>query len=570
MKVYLSSKISLGFLISMLIIFSLGVASFIYIQKMINASRLSAQAEQIRFQAENIRSLFSEVENLETKYIVSGDEAFLQLYTRFHKDLLAKIREMNGLAVNRPYQRERINKLYEIGNERIPSPSEMTVNSARDSGNVILANSFFNEVKSIIEEIQHEEDLVHKELQASVTQQFYQFVFTFSGLIVAGLVILLTLTYVLNTNLRARTGAEKKLKEALADVHDLYDNAPCGYFSADNEGMLIKINETLLQWLGYEKVEIIHKVLVTDLLIGFSGEMNHENFLSELSSKGFIHDIECNIVLKNGISASVIINATAVKNKWGNLVSTRYSVFDNTARKNAEEKTMMLNRELEAFTYSVSHDLRAPLRSINGYSQILVEDYSAKLDEEGNRVIGTIIKNSNRMGQLIDDLLNFSHANRKAITKSNIEMNEFLQPILKELVEQERSRDIRLNVQPLLPCFADINMIRQVWINLLSNALKYTRKKPTSKIDVGSIHENGETIYFVKDNGVGFNMQYYDKLFGVFQRLHKMEDFDGTGVGLALVKRIIERHDGRIWAEAKLNEGAVFYFSIPNVGDVQS
>jgi light-regulated signal transduction histidine kinase (bacteriophytochrome) len=298
--------------------------------------------------------------------------------------------------------------------------------------------------------------------------------------------------------------------------------------------------------------------------------MNQKIFTSILNSKGFLQDIECKAVLKDKTDVSVIINATAIKNKWGDIITTRYSLFDNTARKIAEEKTWMLNRELEAFSYSVSHDLRAPLRSINGYAQILVEDHSGKLDDEGNRVIGTIIKNSNRMGQLIDDLLDFSHANRKKIAKSQIDMNEFLQPILTELVEQEKSRDIRIDVKPLLPCFADVNMIRQVWVNLLSNALKYTRKNTTAQIELGSIRENDETIYYVKDNGVGFNMQYYDKLFGVFQRLHKMEDFDGTGVGLALVKRIIERHDGRIWAEAKLNEGAAFYFSIPGISEVQN
>jgi light-regulated signal transduction histidine kinase (bacteriophytochrome) len=167
------------------------------------------------------------------------------------------------------------------------------------------------------------------------------------------------------------------------------------------------------------------------------------------------------------------------------------------------------------------------------------------------------------MGQLIDDLLDFSRAGRSEMAKSKINMNEFVRPILKELMENETKRKIQLNVRELGPAVADVNMIRQVWVNLLSNALKYTTKKEEACIEIGSSDDSLETIYYVKDNGVGFNMEYYDKLFGVFQRLHKARDFEGTGVGLAFVKRIIDRHRGRVWAEAKLNEGATFYFSIP-------
>lgn len=229
----------------------------------------------------------------------------------------------------------------------------------------------------------------------------------------------------------------------------------------------------------------------------------------------------------------------------------------------AELETKKINQDLEAFSYSVSHDLRAPLRSINGYSQILIEDYSEKLDDEGHRILNVIINNAKKMGQLIDDLLEFSRLGRQEIYRAMADVNEQVQNISSELMERETKRTIDLKIHPLGSAMIDPTMMRQVWINLIGNALKYSRNKEVATIEIGRTDENGKTVFYVKDNGAGFDMAYMDKLFGVFQRLHKANEFEGTGVGLALVKRIIDRHKGQIWAEAKVGEGATFYFSLP-------
>jgi light-regulated signal transduction histidine kinase (bacteriophytochrome) len=223
----------------------------------------------------------------------------------------------------------------------------------------------------------------------------------------------------------------------------------------------------------------------------------------------------------------------------------------------------LLNQELEAFTYSVSHDLRAPLRSITGYTQILKEDYSDKLDEEGKRVTQIVINNAKRMGQLIDDLLDFSRLGRKELSHAHVMMDDMVQDIVRELRPQEQDRQIEIKILPLKPSRGDHSMIRQVWVNLISNALKYSRNKAIAEIEIGSTEKNGQLTYYVRDNGAGFDMQYVEKLFGVFQRLHKINEFEGTGVGLALVKTIIKRHGGFVWAEGKVDEGATFYFSLP-------
>ncbi|HNW91065.1 MAG TPA: ATP-binding protein, partial [Bacteroidales bacterium] len=222
------------------------------------------------------------------------------------------------------------------------------------------------------------------------------------------------------------------------------------------------------------------------------------------------------------------------------------------------------NKELEAFAYSVSHDLRAPLRAINGFSKILSEDYAKIIDDEGKRLCGIIQSEANRMGQLIDDLLAFSRLSRSSMQVTLTDMTDMVRQIFDEAKEQYPDNKINFHLSELLPVSVDANLIRQVWINYLSNALKFSSKKEIIEIEVGCYKNLGEIIYFVKDNGAGFDMNYVNKLFGVFQRLHNINEFYGTGVGLAIVQRIINRHGGKVWAEGEVNKGATFYFSLPD------
>lgn len=221
------------------------------------------------------------------------------------------------------------------------------------------------------------------------------------------------------------------------------------------------------------------------------------------------------------------------------------------------------NQELEAFSYSVSHDLRAPLRAIEGFARILVEDYGDKLDPEAQRCLNIIIASTERMNRLIDDLLAFSRLTRTELEKRLIDMTELAQIVAVEIRRNHPGADVSVTIEPLLPARGDAAMLRQVWINLIENAFKFTRNRPKPRIEIGSYRDGANQVYYVRDNGVGFDMQYGHKLFNVFQRLHRADQFEGTGVGLAIVKRIIQRHGGQTWAEGKVNEGATFYFSVP-------
>lgn len=245
---------------------------------------------------------------------------------------------------------------------------------------------------------------------------------------------------------------------------------------------------------------------------------------------------------------------------------------DRIRRLNAELEDRVLlrtsqleaaNKELEAFTYSVSHDMRAPVRAIDGFSRILKEEYIANISPEAADCLNEVSRNAKYMGRLIDDLLNFSRLGRQALRMESFSPEALIQQCIGE---QSVSETTQIRVLHLCPCFGDAFLLKQVWVNMLSNAVKYSRRSNPPVIEIGSGSSEAEVIYYVKDNGVGFDMRYANKLFGVFQRLHRQEDYEGTGVGLAIIQRIIHRHGGRVWAESSPGAGATFYFSLPLEG----
>ncbi|HLK47321.1 MAG TPA: ATP-binding protein [Bryobacteraceae bacterium] len=237
------------------------------------------------------------------------------------------------------------------------------------------------------------------------------------------------------------------------------------------------------------------------------------------------------------------------------------------------------NQELESFSYSVSHDLRTPLRAIDGFSKMLLEDYADQLAGEGQRYLKLIRQSTTHMAALIDDLLAFSRRGRAPVNKQKMSVGDVVRHAIEDLQPERNGRNVEITVGNLPYCNADPLLIRQVFVNLLSNAIKYTRRRDVARIEVGAkpagrLRDEGEPapddfgdpempVYYVRDNGVGFDMRYADKLFGVFQRLHCKEDFEGTDVGLATVQRIVKKHGGRVWAKRAVGEGAVFYLTIP-------
>jgi PAS domain S-box-containing protein len=271
------------------------------------------------------------------------------------------------------------------------------------------------------------------------------------------------------------------------------------------------------------------------------------------------------------------LNARQIYSKGIGAQMILLAIEDITERKKAEDEIKKLNealkrraielesayKELETFSYSVSHDLRTPLVVIGGFSRLLVEKYSSHLDAKGQQFLNLIHSKAHRMLQLIDDLLTFSRSEHQQMKPSDIDMGELAKAVFEELKSMNPEQTLRLDIKTLSPAHGDQSMIRQVFVNLLSNAIKFTRPKGAGVIEISCMAQENQNIYCVKDNGVGFDMRYVAELFRVFQRRHTVDEFEGTGVGLAIVQRIIQRHGGQVWAEGEVNKGAAFYFTLP-------
>ena len=357
----------------------------------------------------------------------------------------------------------------------------------------------------------------------------------------------------------------------------LFESAQDGILILDAvTGMVMDVNPFMLNLLAFSKEEFLGKAVWE---LGFFKDVAaNEAKFAELRAKEYVRYEHLPLETKEGrkIGAEFVSNVYLVD---GEKV-IQCNIRDVTARRRAEEAVRQLNaeleervsqrteeleaanKELEAFSYSVSHDLRAPLRAVDGFSQAVLEDYGAQLPDEGRRCLQTIRAGAQQMGALIDDLLTFSRMSREPVNRQSVNTRNLVQSALETLGNPGQESRVSLQTGDLPPCNGDPVLLKQVWINLLSNALKYTRKRDRAIIEIGTVPQDDQTVYFVRDNGTGFDMRYAGKLFGVFQRLHRAEEYEGTGVGLALVQRIIQRHGGRIWAEAAVDQGATFYFTV--------
>lgn len=568
MKFYFNKKIIAGVVAALGILFSLAYLSYDNRTRLVANSDSVAHTLDVLFQAERVRTMATNLELGQRGFTITGNDTFLITYTKAKNSLSGELDTLKHLTRDNSRQQERLMRLQIVlGNlttfsERAVETRKVAFEDAVRLNSDLEGKILLDSVRMIIDEIQNEEHGLLQVRSEKADHGITNFNRTFIYLLLAITLILLFVFYAINVNLKARIESESNLSLAFKEIEDLYNNAPCGYHSLDENGIVVNANNTLCSWLGYRREEIIGKYRFTDLLAAESHPVFETEF-SKFKETGMVRDLEMTLIGKNKTLLPISLSAIAIKDEDGNYVKSRTITIDNTERKKAEIEIKNLNQELEAFTYSVSHDLRAPLRSVDGYARILQEDYSSKLDTEGERVINVIMNNARRMGKLIDDLLEFARLGRKELQRSNVDMTGLVNSIKKELLDDERSRSIQIKINPLDSAPVDIDMIKQVWLNLLSNAIKYTGKVENAFIEISSVKSDHFVEYRVKDNGVGFDMQYISKLFGVFQRLHRIQDFSGTGVGLAIVRRVVEKHHGRVWAQGAVNEGATFHFSIP-------
>jgi PAS domain S-box-containing protein len=351
----------------------------------------------------------------------------------------------------------------------------------------------------------------------------------------------------------------QQLKESEEKFHKAFQVSAAGMsITRLSDSRYMEVNDAFIQMTGYPREELINRSSVE---VGMVTSLEkREEVLQQVKEQGWASQFEMTVRHKSGSILGVLASVETIL-----LKGEKYAIniiFDITARKQAEMQLAAVNKELEAFSYSISHDLRAPLRAVDGYAKMLEEDYHTLLNQEGKEFLHAIQYNAKKMSHLIDDLLDFSRLGRKTIRKTHLDMNELVAGILTDL-EKTTPHQAIINVAPLYPVKGDYALMKQVLINLISNAVKYSSKKEKPVVEIFSELSDEEVTYNVKDNGEGFNMAYVNKLFGVFQRLHTDEEFEGTGVGLAIVQRIISKHGGRVQAQGEVGHGSTFSFTLP-------
>jgi PAS domain S-box-containing protein len=373
---------------------------------------------------------------------------------------------------------------------------------------------------------------------------------------------------IIMTDITDRKKAEEVLRENQALLRTVMNSTTDPIYVKDCESRILLTNRALAKVVGKPVEEIIGRTDAEYYGNTAVGQMIREHDLSVMAS-GRSETMEETVPTIEG-NRVFISNKAPFRNAAGDIIGIIGISRDITDRKHAEdalkEQAQQLeeaNRELENFSYSVSHDLKSPIRAIDGYSRMILKKYGDQVGEDAARMLGVIRTSTERMVRLIDDLLAFSRVLRNTMTIVEIDMNKLASEVWEDTQAMRQDREIEVKIAKLQSGFGDRGLIRQVLFNLISNAVKFTRGKTPGVIEMSCYTEPGQIVYVLKDNGVGFDMAYYDKLFNVFQRLHSESEFEGTGAGLAIVSRIIKRHGGRVWAEGELDKGARFYFSLP-------
>ena len=701
MKWSIERTTTAGFALALAMVVVIGVVAYRTGQEFVETNRLVTHTVEILGELEATFSDVVTAESGQRGYIITGDQSYLEPHDLVVARLEERLQTLRVITADNPDQQVRLDALESMISQRLDFIENTTALREREGFEGVQAAMLRGRGKQLMTSIQHvirgmadEEHslLAQRRAQSETTARNTFLIFS---IFTIGAVGLLAFVFVLiNRDITGRRRAEEAVQRYADEVHDLYDNAPCGYHSLDASAMFVQINQTELDWLGYTREEVIGKLKFSDVIASQSQTIMQENF-PLTKSRGWVNDFEFEMKRKDGITFTALLNATAVTDPSGNFIRTRTTVIDITERKQVEEALRIseerwrslvqsapdvittldlngciqfinrlpdgvrleevvgksvfdvilpeqraemakavdtvrqtgdatsieitgvmsgkhfinhigpvhvgrklvgfittssditerkqieeqiqqlnrdlerrtveleaINKELEAFTYSVSHDLRAPLRAMNGFSKQLREKYSADLPERAQHFLVRIQQNSERMGQLIDDLLNLSRLGRLALNIRAVSPRDVVRDVLRELNVEGEYPGTKITLDELPACYADMTLIKQVYLNLIANALKFSSKKESPNIHIGFQQEQGKAVYFVKDNGVGFDMQYANNLFGVFERLHSSSEFDGTGVGLATVQRIIHRHGGHVWAEATPDEGAAFYFTL--------
>jgi len=579
-----TNRNTFAFVFGILILAYVGTSSYRNAQREGSDREWVAHTYRVLSAIDAVQAAQADAERSQRSYVLTGESARLQGYEKRRESLAANLSELRRLTSDNPVQQSNVDVLERATQTRLDQmQSEIALlqekgfEAAAESIRRETGSELTDRIRDRLSTMRAEEQrlLQARSMEAETASRQTRRAILFGTVMAAAFLFLSFLATVRELRERKRAevalhNSEERLRLAIANVTSY------AILTLDSQGHVATWNAGAERIKGYRAEEIIGKHFSCfyppqDVLAG-----KPEMKLRIAARDGRMED-EGWRVRKDGTRfwGSVVI--TAMRNAQGELIGFSKVTRDLTERKSAEERIQALNhnlehhvaeltaanRELDAFTYSLAHDLRAPLRHIHGFATILMENFQEKADDEAKRLLGKILKSSKEMGVMVDDLLNFARLGRVELQRTRVDLAQMVEEVKRQLEPDMQGRSINWEVDALPTVSGDPALLRQVLVNLLSNAVKYTSKEPDAQIKVGSRNGGSEITMFVRDNGAGFEMQYAEKLFRVFQRLHRAEEFEGTGVGLANVRRIIERHGGRIWAEGAPGKGATFYFSLP-------
>ena len=570
--------------IAVTILLSIAIVSYGSIKAVEDRTRWVEHTHEVLQSLEELISQYDRARNAEKSFILSGGMVDRDEFDSARTCLPDKLDGLMRLTADNPRQQSRLAAMQRlIGQDMARLGERMRIKRPGISAEEAVAqlpglDVNRTRINTVAEEFRIEEVRLLTERKRESEKSSRSIILLIIVGNAVGFGLLLYAFWMIKRQSERRTEAEQRLSSSNKFLDSLIENIPNMIFVKDAKDLrFLRFNEAGEKLLGYSRAELVGKndydffpkeeadvfsakdraALASQQLLDIPEEPIHTK------SRGtrILHTMKIPVLDDQGIPLYLLgISEDITERKQAEQAISKL----NTELGARAAQLAATNKELESFSYSVSHDLRAPLRAIDGFARMFEEDYASRLDNEASRYLTVIRRNSQRMGALIDDLLAFSKLGRHAVSKSIVNLDKLVQEVIDEALQHHHGeKQPKFDVGPLPPAHADRALLKQVWVNLISNAIKYTGKSPQPIIQVTGVAEQNENIYVVKDNGTGFSMEYYDKLFGVFQRLHHADEYSGTGVGLAIVHRVVTRHGGRVWAEGKVNEGAVFSFTLP-------
>jgi PAS domain S-box-containing protein len=572
-----------AFALAVMVWLAIVVIIFLNTFKLRQDNEWIAQTHLVLDSLERTLLTVTQAQSIKRAYVITGREQFLTGFQSVVGNSKIQLTGLRSIAADDPVQQDRIDNLESLVVDKFDFMQQVVDARQKEGFEAAQALIMGNQTRSTLTDVReaitvirtHESDrLTVQQAEAQASSNRTLGVFGIGA--IGSLAVMGWIFWMLKREVEDHARTEGALETERNLLHTLMDNLPDSIFIKDTQSRFVINNALHRRLLGIDsQQEMVGK---TDFDL-FPREFAAPFYADEQAIVRSGHpliDREEPVVYANGERRWHLTTKVPLYNSQGELYGIVGISRDITERKRKDEEILRLNddlaqrataleaanRELEAFSYSVSHDLRAPLRAIDGYSRILEETHGAALESAAVRYLGLVRDNAKKMGTLIEDLLHFSRLGRQALRKQTVQPAALVKQALEDLDDEQQGRTVTISIGDLPPCQGDPALLKQVFINLLANALKFTRQRDAAKIEVQCDTVNGEHIFAVIDNGAGFDMAYANKLFGVFQRLHGENEYEGTGVGLAIIQRIISRHGGRIWAEAEVGKGATFRFTL--------